>query len=75
MNLLKTITLFLGSLTKEDFGIDVYPNFIVAYTKKNGTYKAHFSKDNRVVARLENPQFLTLQKDVAIKIKDLRKET
>ena len=61
-------------ISKVDLGIEVHNDFIVAYTKKKGTYRAHISKGNQYLARLEHPNFLALQKEVPPKLKELRKQ-
>lgn len=60
---------------KKDLGVHVYRDFIVAYTQKNGIVKAHIAdSENVYITKLEDTNFLRLQKEVAVTIKRLRSE-
>jgi hypothetical protein len=60
---------------KEDLGVHVYRDYIVAYTRKNGIVKAHIGDEkNNYIIKLEDTNFLRLQKEVATTIKQLRSE-
>jgi len=60
---------------KQDLGVDVYRDCLVAYTAKNGVFKAHISdKQNTHIATIQCTNILALQKEVAIQIRKLREK-
>ena len=60
-------------LAKKDLGVHVFNDFIVAYVQYGHIIKAHISKlDGDYVGVLQDSNFLKLQKDVNVKIKQLR---
>lgn len=60
---------------KQDLGVDVYRDCLVAYTSKNGVFKAHISdKKNNHIATVRSTNILLLQQLVSIEIKELLRE-
>ena len=60
---------------KQDLGVDVYRDCLVAYSSKNGVFKAHISdKQNIHIATIQCTNILALQKEVAIQIRKLREK-